>query len=177
MDEQKFQHIRRQYDLFYRALLKKGKLPMWSTEKGFWNAAPADEVYSAFKKLSLSQFRNFLDLGSGDGKVVMIASLFCKNAEGVEINRFLHDKATQMKMGFGFNNVMLHNKDFFGHDLSPYDALFISPDTPLERGLENKLLNEMRGRLIHYGNQFHPKRLRRENSFLLNGTLVTLYSK
>jgi hypothetical protein len=172
-----FAQIKKEYDDFYRELLKKGKLPMWSTEKGFWNAAIADEIYETFKRLDLSQFKNFLDIGSGDGKVVLIASLFCQNAEGVEIDNFLHNKAVEMQKKFGINNAVFHNKDFFEHDFSSHDILFLAPDTPLERGLENKLLKEMKGKLIHYGHHFHPRFLKKEDSFLVNGNLVSVYFK
>ncbi|MBI2652586.1 hypothetical protein HYX00_03925 [Candidatus Woesearchaeota archaeon] len=172
-----FSQIKKEYDNFYRVLLKRGKLPMRSTEKGFWNAAISDEVYETFKKIKLNQFTNFLDIGSGDGKVVLIASLFCQNAEGVEIDQFLHNEAVQMQKRFEFDNVFFHNKDFFGHDFSKYDILFLSPDTSLERGLENKLLKEMKGKLIHYGHHFHPRFLKKEDSFLVNGNLVSLYSR
>ena len=143
MNDIVFNQIKSEYDCFYRALLRKGKLPMWSTSKGFWNAAVTDEVYEAFKKVGLNKFSSFLDLGSGDGKVVMLASLFCKNAEGIEIDRFLHDKAVEMQNKIGLRNAKFHNKDFFEHSLSDYDVLFVSPDVPFERGLEKKLSKEM----------------------------------
>ena len=177
MNDIVFQQIKKEYDNLYRSLLRGGKLPMHSTEKGFWNPAIADEVYEAFKRIGMSKFKNFLDIGSGDGKVVMIASLFCQNAEGVEIDRFLHNTAAEIKNKFKISNAVFHNNDFFGHDFSKYDILFLAPDTPLERGLENKLLKEMKGKLIHYGHHFHPRFLRKEGSFLVNGNLVSLYSK
>jgi hypothetical protein len=177
MNEALFVQIKKEYDNFYRSLLRKGKLPMWSTEKGFWNAAISDEVYETFKKIELSQFKNFLDLGSGDGKIVLIASLFCQNAEGIEVDNFLHNKAVEIQRKFMRNNVLFHKKDFFEHDFSKYDILFLSPDTPLERGMENKLLKEMKGKIIHYGHHFQPRFLKKENSFLVNGTLVSLYSR
>lgn len=177
MNDIAFSRIKSEYDNFYRALLKKGKLPMWSTSKGFWNAAVTDEVYEAFKKIGLNKFSNFLDLGSGDGKVVLLASLFCKNAEGVEIDKFLHSKALEMQNKLGLRNAKFHNKDFFEHSLADYDVLFVSPDVPFERGLEKKLIKEMKGKLIHYGHHFHPQSLRKEDSFLINGTLVSIYSK
>lgn len=177
MDDIAFAQIKKEYDDFYRSLLKEGRLPMWSTEKGFWNAAIADEVYEAFKKINLGQFRNFLDIGSGDGKVVLIASLFCENAEGIEIDNLLHNKALETRNRFNIRNAFFHNKDFFSHDFSKYDILFLAPDAPLERGLENKLLREMKGKLIHYGHHFHPRFLRKESSFLVNGNLVSVYSK
>ena len=150
---------------------------MWSTAKGFWNAAIADEIYQSFKKIKLNQFKNFLDIGSGDGKVVLIASLFCKNAEGIEIDKFLHNKAVEIKNKFKIDNAFFHNKDFFEHDFSKYDILFLAPDAPLERGLENKLLKEMKGKLIHYGHHFHPRFLKREDSFMVNGDILSLYDK
>jgi len=176
MNDTIFNHIKKEYDNFYRNLLKDGKLPMWSTSKGFWNAAIADEVYGSFKRLKLNKFKDFLDIGSGDGKVVLIASLFCKNTDGIEIDNFLHNKAQQIKNKFGIKNAVFHNKDFFEHDFSKYDILFLAPDAPLERGLENKLLKEMKGKLIHYGHHFNPRFLKKEDSFLVNGNLVSLYS-
>ena len=140
MNPKLFSEIKKEYDVFYRSLLQRGRLPMWSTEKGFWNASVSDEIYDAFRKIKLNKFRNFLDIGSGDGKVVLIASLFCRNAEGVEIDDLLHHKALEIKEKLGFGNVAFHSKDFFEHDFSKYDVLFTAPDAPFERGLENKLL-------------------------------------
>ena len=172
-----FARIKEEYENFYKSLMKKGRLPMHSTEKGFWNASSSDEIYEAFKKVKLNKFKNFLDIGSGDGKVVLIAALFCKNAEGIEIDDLLHSKAVEMQAKLGFGNAVFHNKDFFEHDFSKYDALFLAPDTPLNRGLENKLLKEMKGKLIHFGRHFHPKSLKKEGSFLVNDNLITVYSR
>ncbi|HLC60222.1 MAG TPA: class I SAM-dependent methyltransferase [Candidatus Nanoarchaeia archaeon] len=177
MKELVFNKIKSEYDDFYKSLMKKGRLPMWSTEKGFWNASIADEVFESFKKVKLSKFRNFLDIGSGDGKIVLIASLFCKNAEGIEIDDVLHHKALEIQSKLKVNNAVFHNKDFFEHDFSKYDVLFTAPDSPFERGLENKLLKEMNGKLIHYGHHFHPANLKKEDNFMVNGTPVSLYSK
>ena len=174
---QAFAKIKEEYDNFYRSLMKRGKLPMRSTEKGFWNASPSDEVFKAFKKMNLKKFKNFLDIGSGDGKVVLIAALFCKNAEGVEIDDLLHHKAIEMQSKFGLENAAFHNMDFMEHDFSKYDVLFLAPDSPLERGLESKLLKEMNGKLIHFGHHFHPKNLKKKDSFLVDGSMVTVYSK
>ena len=177
MNEQLFLQIKEGYDNFYRSLLNNGRLPMWSTAKGFWNASISDEIFEIFKKIDLGKFKNFLDIGSGDGKVVLIASMFCENAEGIEIDSFLHSKAVEMKHLVGIGNAVFHNKNFFENDFSKYDVLFLSPDAPLERGIEAKLLKEMAGKLIHYGHHFHPRFLKKEDSFLVNGTLVSLYSK
>ncbi|MBI3035351.1 hypothetical protein HYY71_03435 [Candidatus Woesearchaeota archaeon] len=177
MNDALFSQIKKEYDNFHRELLRKGKLPIWSTSKGFWNASISDEVYEAFKRIGLHKFKSFLDIGSGDGKVVLIASLFCENAEGVEIDNFLHNKAIEMQGKFGIRNAVFHNKDFFEHDFSKYGVLFLAPDASLDRGLENKLLREMNGKLVHYGHHFQPRFLKKEDAFLVNGTLISVYSK
>ena len=176
MDEQLFINIKNEYDKFYKSLLRSGKLPMWTTSKGFWNSSIPDEVYEIFRRINLNKFRSFLDIGSGDGKVVMIAAMFCEKAEGIEIDAFLHSKASEIKEKFGIENAAFHNKDFFQHDFSAYDVLFLSPDAPMERGMEDKLLKEMKGKLIHYGHHFRPRFLNKEDGFLVNGTLVSVYS-
>ena len=43
---------------------------MRDTEVGFWGTAACDDVFELFQKINLSKFKNFIDLGSGDGKVV-----------------------------------------------------------------------------------------------------------
>ena len=37
----------------YDSILKKGKLPMWSTDKGFWGYADPEVCFEIFKKLKL----------------------------------------------------------------------------------------------------------------------------
>lgn len=169
--------IKKEYDDFYRNLMKEGRLPMWSTSRGFWNASISDEVYETFKRIGLQKFKSFLDIGSGDGKVVLIASLFCRNAEGIEIDNFLHNKAEEIRNKFGVRNAVFHNKDFFGHDFSKYEMLFLAPDSSLDKGIESKLLKEMKGKLIHYGHHFHPRFLKKETGFFVNGTMVSVYSR
>ena len=143
MDDRAFAEIKKEYDNFYRGLLRQGKLPLRETSKGFWGNAIAEEVYGAFKKLKLHKFRSFIDLGSGDGKVVLIASLFCKRAVGIEIDPDLHKKALEIQRRLSIPNAIFYNNDFYAHSISEFDAVFIYPDQPMERGFENKLLIEL----------------------------------
>lgn len=177
MKPKKFRIIRREYDNFYKELLKKGQLPMRSTELGFWNAAISNEIYESFKKINLQKFNSFVDLGSGDGKITLIASLFCRQAEGIEIDDELHKTALEMKEKLNIKNVIFHNNDFFDHSIKGYDIVFVNPDRPMERGMEKKLLNELNGKLILYGHHFHPENLKKNQSFTVDNTLVTLYSR
>jgi protein-L-isoaspartate O-methyltransferase len=176
MKKERYKAIKEEYDNFYKALLRRGKLPLRSTELGFWNSAISDEVYRAFKILKLQNFKSFIDLGSGDGKIALIAALFCKMAEGVEIDEELHSKALKVQNKLQIKNALFHNHDFFDHNISPYDIVFINPDAPMERGVEKKLLQELKGKLIVWGHHFHPTQFKERESFLVENTKVTLYS-
>lgn len=168
--------IKEMHDNFRRAMMKKGKLPMFSTLKGFYSASNPDEVYKAFEKINLSGYDHFLDMGSGDGIVVLIASLFTK-ATGVEFERSLYERSVQFKNTLGLENAEFENKDFFEHDISSHDLVFISPDKPMYRGLDKKFSKELKGHLLHTGTQFHPSSLSKLKQFNVNGTWFTLYGR
>lgn len=176
MNQRIFEQIKQEYDTFYRELLKNGKLPMWDTGKGFWSHAIADEVYEAFKRVNLHKHNSFIDLGSGDGKVVLIASLFCKRAVGIEIDNDLFKKSLEMQRKLNIPNAIFYHNDFYEHSILEFDVAFVYPDMPMHRGLEKKLINELRGKLIHHGHHFHPQNLKVEEQFMINGSLFTIYS-
>jgi SAM-dependent methyltransferase len=176
MNDKKYGQIKSEYDLFYNSLMQKGSLPMRDTGIGFWGPSVSDEVYGAFKKLGLKNCNNFLDLGSGDGKIALIASLFCKRSFGIEYDKELHEKAVELQTKLGIKNVKLVNGDFMKYDLSAYDIIFCSPDSPMERGLGEKLKKELKGKLLLYGHHFHPESLKKEKSVRVNDMLFTLYS-
>lgn len=172
-----FEQIKIEYDNSYKDLLRKGRLPLWSTGRGFWGGVIADEVYEAFKKIKLHKNSTFIDLGSGDGKAVLTAALFCKRAVGVEIDNELYKKSLQMQRKLNIPNAIFYNNDFYDHSISEFDYVFVYPDSPMHRGLEKKLLNELRGKVLHYGHHFHPQNLKVEDKFLVNGNLFTVYTK
>jgi len=176
MKPQLFQKIKKEYDNFYRELLSSGKLPLRSTHRGFWGHVPADDIYEAFKQLNLQKHKTFIDLGSGDGKVVLIASLFCDRTIGIEIDNELFQKSLELQENLRISNAAFFNNDFYDHNVSPFAAVFVYPDEPMHRGLEKKLLNELTGKLIHCGHHFHPQNLQKENHILVNGTLMTIYT-
>jgi SAM-dependent methyltransferase len=176
MDNFRFKSIKNEYDGFYRGLLKDGKLPFWSTANGFFGSVISDEVYEAFNKIGLDKNRSFIDLGSGDGKAVLIAALFCNRSVGIEMDPALFKKSLEMQRKLNIPNAIFYNNDYYAHSISEFDVAFVYPDEPMHRGLEKKLMNELTGKLIHYGHHFHPQNLKAEDSFLINGSLFTIYS-
>ena len=176
MNDRVFAQIKKEYDDFYKSMLRSGRLPLFSTGNGFWGGVISDEVYQAFKKIDLHKHNTFIDLGSGDGKAVLIAALFCKRAVGIELDNNLFKKSLEMQRNLNIPNALFYNNDFYDHNISGFDVVFTYPDAPMHRGLEKKLLNELTGKLVHYGHHFHPQHLKEEDKFLVNGNLFTVYS-
>ena len=176
MNPELFQQIKEEYDGFYKALLSQGKLPLRSTSKGFWGYVPADDIYQVFRRLNLQKHKTFIDMGSGDGKVVLIASLFCDRAVGIEIDDELFQKSLEIQKNLHIPNAAFFNNDFYEHSITGFDVVFVYPDEPMHRGLEKKLLNELTGKLIHCGHHFHPQNLRKHEDLIVNGTLITVYT-
>jgi len=172
MQLSKFLQIKSEYDKFYHQLLAKGRLPLKDTGFGYWAMACADDIYPLFKRIRLEKAKNFLDLGSGDGKVVMIASLFTKST-GIELDKELYDKSVEIKDKLGVKARLL-NTDYHSHDLSKYDWIFYHPDQQNHK-LEAKMMKELKGKLIVYGGHHHPTSLKREMSFMAETTPVTIF--
>jgi hypothetical protein len=160
----KFLAIKSEYERFYNDLLSQGRLPLKDTGEGYWAMAVADDVYELFRRLKLQRYKSFIDIGSGDGKVVLIASLFTR-ATGIEVD----DKKLKLI------SILLHG-DYHELDLRAYDLIFYHPDHHNHR-LELKLMEELQGKLVVYGGLYHPTSLQREMHFIANTTPVTVFGR
>src|SRR3989338_3426833 len=95
--QQDFEKIHQAYNQFERFLLSKGQLVGMDTDIGYWAVSNCKDVFEFFQKMKLEKYQNFVDLGSGDGRVVLIASLFGVNAIGVEYYPWLIDASLRLK--------------------------------------------------------------------------------
>jgi len=174
----KFNELKQKYDEFYKSFYQRGSLPVGDTEKGIWGAAITDHLYEFFKKINLGKYKTFLDLGSGDGKVVLIASLFGVKAVGIEFDKDLIKTSLKMKEELRLDGDFIQG-DFFDHDLNRYDIIFINPDKGFEFKLENKLLKEMKkeSRLFVYNNIFLPNILKKGKTYWFDQVPIISYSK
>ena len=169
--EDKFRKIKEEYGTFYKSLLKKGKLPMRDTEVGFWGTAASDDVFELFKKIDLGKYKRFIDLGSGDGKVVMIASLFT-NATGVEFDSELHEKAVEIRDNLGIKAELICG-DFLKMDISNYDLVFINPDRAFHKGVEQKLRDDLKGTLLVYNLVYQPTGMKKGKTYWVGTSAQT----
>ncbi len=177
--KQYYQDIKEAYNTFHRTLLKRGQFPWKDTSIGYWGVSVSDEVFELFKKIKLENFNHLVDIGSGDGRVVMIASLFT-NATGIEFDPWLVNCSKVIKSKLNhvphIANTTFIQKDFMKHDLGEFDAIYWNPDKPMSTGIERKLIREMKGKLIVHGTFHHPRFLKKESTHDIQGTYFSVFS-
>jgi len=175
-----YNEIKKVYDDFQSFLLKQGKLLYRDTSVGIWGPSVKDELFNLFQKIGLSKYRSFIDLGSGDGRVVMIASLFT-NATGIEFDPWLNKVSNHIKDKLSHvadtKRTRFIEGDYNKHDIRHYDCVFISPDQPMHRGLEDKLFREVNGTVVVYGPHFHPTNLKKILQIDVGDTPVTVFRR
>ncbi|MGD8502910.1 MAG: hypothetical protein PVG64_09240 [Syntrophobacterales bacterium] len=152
-----FKRVEEIYQRFYEALQLDGMLPYRSTESGMWAVSDAREVYHAFSHFQLGQYHHMADLGSGDGKVALIGSLFTR-VTGYETDEVLYNKSVEIRDELGLSNASFQLRDYLLADLSSYDILYLYPDKPFY-DLEEKLRSVWQGHLIVNGPHFPPRHL------------------
>ena len=167
---EKFKKYKEGYAELSNSFLKKGNLPLGPTEVGYWGSSSMTEVYKLFKKIGLGKYKSFVDLGSGDGRVVAVASLFTKSF-GIEGDKELCNIANDMMRKLGFSAEFIY-ANYDDEDLSVYDVIFIFPDK--KDNILNEKLKKMKGILVVYGPNF-PLDLHKREIYDIDGTLITIY--
>jgi hypothetical protein len=126
------------------------------TASGAWAASRPSHLFHFFKKIGLSGFRLFIDLGSGDGVASCIAGLFTTSI-GIESDPFLVSLASRAAYDLKLDGrVRFIRADFLTQGIRNADCLFIYPDKPVY-ALE-EALDGWAGALLIYGPHFPPKR-------------------
>ncbi|MBW2967387.1 class I SAM-dependent methyltransferase [Candidatus Woesearchaeota archaeon] len=171
IDTARFDAIKDVYTRRRRKLLIAGRFQR-PTKAGYWATSNPDHIFELFRTAGLERYKSFVDLGSGDGIVTAMASLFTRSS-GIEIDPALHREAADImsKLGITCN---LHNGDFLDADLSQYDIIFINPDNYFHR-LEKKLVEGFRGDIIIADNIFRPLTLKPIKEFSIRGANYSLF--
>ena len=190
----KLEIIKKAYKQRYDLMLRNGRLLIKDTDKGIWGYSDPDAIFELFKEIKLDKHKRFLDLGSGDGSIVLIASLFGIEAVGIEdddeLYRIGNDIIDESYELYEIRNDIkelpnLKTKpeckfikgDYMEHDFKGYDLIFINPDKEFHLGLEEKLQKEMNGKLYVYNNIFRPVTLTQNWVKRFNGVIIAEYTK
>lgn len=162
----RFKRIKKSYEAREKELREKGISIDRLTKKGLFSPSDMDEIFDFFKEIKLQRYRTFLDLGSGDGRIVLIASLFTK-AAGIEHDLALARASERMRDSLKIKpeSAQFINADYMKQNLSEYDIIFWYPDDQKKEHVERKLLKEMEGKLVIYRGIYMPKKLSKVSSF------------
>jgi hypothetical protein len=171
MDDERFAQIESFYKKRRNRLILDGKSQR-TTAFGYWAASEPVQVFELFRKLGLGKYRHFVDLGSGDGIVVAVASLFTKSA-GIEADKGLHNDAVDIMKQLNMK-YCLKNEDYLHEDLLKYDFIFMNPDNHFHL-LEKKLVEGFKGTLVIADNIFRLLTLKPKSQISVGGTSFSVY--
>ena len=156
-----FERIKRSYKQKDDALMALGRLPMRSTSIGFWGTTNLDDFYAWMKKMCFPPGTRFIDLGSGDGRLVLVASLFVE-AAGIEHDSSLVEEGACVAEELGMAYPVKQG-DYRDEELSGYDVWFMYADQRMD-SLEMKFIHELKGSLYLYHDTFHPFYLKKRET-------------
>lgn len=126
----------------------------WITKTPFYpsKTKPLDALV---EELKLSSDSNFVDIGSGDGRIVVWGAKKGFNSEGIEFNPFLtlFSRARIFFNRVG-NKAKIMNKNFNDHDFKKYNIayLYIFPEH-MDK-ISDKLFNQMQSGSVIITNTF-----------------------
>ena len=104
-----------------------------------------ERIERAIKLVELSSNQKVVDLGSGDGRVLIACAKKGAKAVGFEINPFLVWRANRNIKKEGLNNLAVAKwKNFWWQDLSDFDIIFVYGIGHIMKGLEKKLQKELK---------------------------------
>lgn len=145
------------------------------TSVGMWAGSVLSELYELFEQMGLAAYQHLADLGSGDGRVVLVGALFTR-ATGIEIDAELVDISRRAAGRLGLQRAEFVQDDCRQAGLTPYDLLFMYPDKPMA-WLEERLPADWPGRLVVYGPYFKPESMTFIRSIYAGATHCTLWSR
>jgi len=169
--DKKFNEIKEYYKEVDKKRLKNRNLII-STKYGVFGPSDCCAIFDLFGMLQLEKYKNFIDLGSGDGRVVLIASLFTK-ATGYETDKKLNNLAKKARKDLQLI-ADFKTEDYFKENLTKYDCSFIYPDKPNDEKFKKKILSELNGMLIVYKIYF-PRYLKKVISFIDDNLKINCY--
>lgn len=106
-------------------------------------ALSKDRIKTMFELLKPEKGKLFLDIGSGDGRIVIAAVKHNLNSYGYEINPLLV-LISMYKIRKQHLNADIKLKDYWKEDLSKFDYIAVWGVPTMMKRLESKLLKELK---------------------------------
>lgn len=153
-------------------------ISVFDTSHGIYGTSDLVDVYEFFKDIKLEG--KFVDLGSGDGRIALLAALFTDSL-GIEADVELHEMAIEQKRSLvkalpKLKRCELVRGDYFEEDLSCFDVLFIYADHSWPKEFQEKLKRECSGKILYsHHNVFSPDSLKKGRTFWVGQTPFVSY--
>jgi len=158
---------------------KEGKPLHHDTAHGIWGPSSMLDAYELFTRMRLDERDGFADLGSGDGRIALIASLFT-HSTGIEGDAALHDIAVHAKKELlpqipELARCAFTHGDYTREDLGKYAVLFTFADHTWDAEFERKMLRECKGMLLSYNKIFLPSILKKGRTYWIQQLPIVSY--
>lgn len=177
---EELERIARWFDRRDQALRSTTGSAVHDTTHGIFGATAVQDAFALCERLGLHGGMRFCDLGSGDGRVALVAALFCPST-GIEADPALHAIAQQAKAELiaGIPTLArceLTLGDYRDADLSGFDVIFAFADHAWPREVEEMLKGRERpGILVAHQDIFRPQVLRKGPTVWIGQTPFVTY--
>lgn len=103
------------------------------------------DIANMIKLAKIKKGERIIDMGAGDGEIVIALAKAGYKAEGCEINPVLIRKAQKRIKKLGLEKkAKVYYKNFWDLDFSDFDVVFLYGTSYIMNRLEKKLLDELR---------------------------------
>lgn len=173
-----FEHIKAHFDTVDEGIIKEKTTHVFDTSCGIWGCSSLRDTFELFEKIQLHEAKHFVDLGSGDGRITMLASLFT-NAHGIEGDKTMHKLGetahkTLKKQIPALNRCTLVHGNYEEHDMGKFDIFYTYNDHHWSEKFEQQL-KKTNGTLLAFKNIFEPKHLKKGKTIWIGQTPVVTY--
>jgi SAM-dependent methyltransferase len=151
------------------------KLPnkVHDTQKGIFGVTDISIFHQFCKKINLNKSDYFVDLGSGDGRVAIVASLFCET-KGIEFDAELVEESKNHNEALNTSAEFLCT-DYEEYDFSKTTVVFSFSDHPFSKNMITKLQEEFTGTLYIYEGIFLPENIKKGKTIWIGQTPIISY--
>ncbi len=114
-----------------------------------------ERIQTIFKLIKIKPMQKAVDLGSGDGRLLIALAKKGAKAYGYEIREKYYRRSKQLVLQEGLQDkVFVYQRDFFKEDLRSFDLVFIYGIDSMMDDLAKKLIKELKPGTIVISNGF-----------------------
>ena len=171
--EREFEKIKSFFEKLDFNEKQKGEKLVYDTEKGIFGTSDLDTVFEFLKKINPSPEDIFVDLGSGDGRINILASIFCKSI-AIEFDKKLCKKSKKYSKTLG-TTIEVFNQDYETFDFSKATIIYSYADHFFTEEFIDKLKKEFTGKLYVYQGVFLPENIKKGPKIWAKNTPLITY--